>query len=61
MQCDLQNIATNQVRQLFTSALPASGPMTQKKRHYDFKKSFRRRNYVIIAPCARWAGLRDKV
>ena len=61
MQCDHENIATNQVRQLFTSALPVSGPATQKWRNYDVKtKSFRRHNYVIIASCARWAGLHGK-
>ena len=61
MQCDLEKIATNQIRQLVTGALPASGPMTQKLRHYDVKtKSFRRRIYVIIALRARSAGLASK-
>ena len=62
MQCDLVNIAKNQIRQLATDALPASGHMTQKLRHYDVQtKSFRRRIYVIIASRARSAGLPGKV
>ena len=62
MQCDLENIAKNQIRQLVVGALPASGPMTQQLRHYDVKtKSLRRRIDVIIASRARSAGLPGKV
>ena len=62
MQCGFENIAKNQIRQLVTGALAASGPMTQNLRRYDVKtKSFQRRIYVIIASRARSAGLPGKV
>ena len=42
MQCDRRNIATNEIRQLVTGALPASDPwrknnaiMTSKRRRFD--------------------------
>ena len=39
MQCDLENIATNQVRQLFTGAHSASRPMTQNNVIMTSKRS----------------------